>query len=63
MPDHELITISDMMDALHFIKDICVLQHERCAECPFYCNDCCQIQHTSPDKWDLKSHYIWRAFK
>lgn len=54
----------DIMLALHTIKQVCV--RNVCTECPFSNNSgsiCCIIQNGYPDKWEIKEHEIWRAFK
>lgn len=56
------INISDIIQALKVIKEECT-QHCGCQDCPFFRNDVCKIKYSDPEKWEIESHYIWRALK
>ena len=56
------VNISEIINALIIIRDVCI-NHEHCIDCPFYYPDMCNIKHTDPDKWNLTTKYVWKAFK
>lgn len=56
------VNISEIISALRIIKEECSM-HPKCEDCPFYSHDRCNIKYTDPEKWELESKYIWRAFK
>lgn len=56
------LNISEIINALKIIKDVC-MNHPHCIDCPFYYPDICNIIHTDPEKWELSSSYVWRAFR
>lgn len=62
--DDNTINISDIINALTTIRDICK-NNERCAVCPLYSDNMgiCNIKHIDPENWELSSSYVWRAFK
>lgn len=61
MDDYK-VNISEILDALMVIKNVC--QHyDRCINCPFFSIDMCNIKNTDPENWNLDSNYTWRAFK
>ena len=56
------VNISEIIKALQIIKAECS-KHSNCANCPFYTDDMCKIKYCDPEKWELQSNYVWRAFK
>ena len=60
--NENIVVTSKIIDALQVIKNECKA-HSRCSYCPFYTDDTCRIKYVDPEKWQLESNYIWRAFK
>lgn len=54
--------ISAIINALTVIRKEWA-KHTECYDCPFFTGDRCNIKGSDPDKWELTSNYIWRAFK
>lgn len=60
--DDNIVNISEIIKALQIIKTECS-EHHNCSDCCFYSDDRCNIKYCDPEKWELESKYIWRAFK
>lgn len=60
--ENNTVNISDIIKALHVIKNECS-NHSKCSDCCFYSNDRCNIKYVDPEYWEFESKYIWRAFK
>lgn len=60
--EDNILNISDIINALNVIKLECS-KYSKCDDCPFFKGDMCGIKHIDPEKWEITSQYIWRAFK